>query len=153
MIQRLQTIYLLLITVLMVALFFLPLGIFSDGTSSYLLTVCGYKSMGESAELVVNTWPLAVLATGAFLLSFISIFLYKKRKTQITLSNIGSLLIFLFYLAFIYYAYDFKGDSDTMNMEMKPALIIPLLSLVLYYAAIRKIKSDEALVRSLDRLR
>lgn len=153
MIQRLQSIYLAIITLLMIIVFFLPLGTFSDGTSELLVTLFGYQQMGEGTQTVVCTWPLVALIGATGLLSFVTIFLYKNRKMQLRLSNIGSLLIFVFYLAFAYYAYDFRGDSEEMKMVFKPALILPVISLLLYYSAIRKIKADEALIRSLDRLR
>lgn len=153
MIQRLQTIYLVLITILMILTFFMPLGVYSDGNVSYLITIFGYNEVGSTAGISLCTWPLPILAGVTVLLAFSSIFLYKKRKVQIKLSNLSSLLIFLFYMAFIYYAYDFRGGAEEMNLSFKAGLVFPIVSLLIYYAAIRKIKADEELVRSLDRLR
>ena len=45
------------------------------------------------------------------------------------------------------------SSFETMSLSVKFGLAFPLINLILDYLAIRNIGADEALVRSLDRLR
>lgn len=132
---------------------FLPLGGALFNNVSYEATVFGMKTLASPPETVYSSLPLAGLTLLIALIAFITIFLYKNRKRQILLSNINSFLIVLFYALLAYYLSSFKEQAEEMPFQMKIAIAFPLIDLVLYYLAVRKIKADEALIRSLNRLR
>lgn len=61
MLQRIQTLYLLLIAALMTAVFFLPLAVVSSGEQVYTFDVAGLHTAATAPELVYPTWGLFVL--------------------------------------------------------------------------------------------
>ena len=124
MLQRIQTVYLLIIVALTVATLFLPLAVLQQALT-------------------------AIIA----IIALVTIFLYKKRILQIRLCVFNALLILGFYGFFAFLIYSLKGDMEGASVSVKIALSFPLVNLILDYLAIRNIGADEALVRSLDRLR
>ena len=105
-------------------------------------------------ELLYPTWGLFALTAIISLIALITIFLFKKRILQIRLCIFNALLILGFYGLFAFFAWTVKGDMGVdASFSVKFALAFPVVSLILDYLAIRNIGADEALVRSLDRLR
>ena len=154
MLQRIQTIYLLLIVVLTVAMLFLPLAVLQQGDALFSFDASGVSTMAPAdAELLYPSWGLFVLTAIIALVAFVTIFLYKKRILQIRLCIFNALLMVGFYAFFAYLIYSLKEGMDGMSVSVKIALSFPLISLILDYLAIRNIGADEALVRSLNRLR
>lgn len=155
MIQRIQTLFLLLVCGLMAATALLPLFQFSVPFigNEIALYSCGIYNIPDAAY---PTWGIIFMASLSGLLSFINIFLFKKRKIQIKLGNITSLFILLFYLTVGVYLYTFvskQGDFSDFTLTKVYAIILPLIALILNIMAVSKIKKDEKLVRSLDRIR
>lgn len=154
MIQRIQTVYLLVIAILMIITLFSPLATLMLGGQ-----VCSFDATGvsttltEKPELLFPTWGLFVLAAVIALIAMVTIFLYRKRILQIRLSIFNGLLMVGFYGLFIYYMSTIRGADAQMSYSLKIALGLPLVCLILDYLAIRNIGADEILVRSLDRLR
>jgi hypothetical protein len=156
MIQRIQTVYLLLIFALSCALFFLPLGgLFNKADPlEYLINFKGIYLMQSPAEqlLITNVWGLTVIVVLIPLLSLASIFLYKKRMMQIRLSFYNIVLMAGFYvLLFVYLLTASKAFEADWYVGLASAF--PLVNIVLNFLAIRAIAKDEALVKSLNRLR
>ncbi len=155
MLQRIQTAYLLLITVLTVLMMFLPLGLIRQGHEFFKYDVSGIMSAAGDKELIYPTWGLFALTAIIALVAVITIFLYKNRILQIRLCIFNAILMVSFYVLFTFFYFNYKdavGVSD-ISMNLKFALSFPLINLILDYIAIRNIGADEALVRSLERLR
>lgn len=152
MLQRIQTVYLLLVALLMVAVLLMPLGVLEGAGAAYLFDVTGVRTVGEPSELIYPVWALFALTAAIALLALVSIFLYKKRLLQIRLSVFNAILLVGFYALFGFFVYTFK-QSVEVTFGVKIALGFPLIALVFDYLAIRNIGADEMLVRSLDRLR
>jgi glucose-6-phosphate-specific signal transduction histidine kinase len=86
------------------------------------------------------------------LLALFNIFLYKKRKLQIRLCYALLLLPVLLYV--IYFIFDRQFLPLSEFFQQTPlTFVFPFIAVILIYLAIRGIKKDEKLVRSLDRLR
>lgn len=153
MLQRIQTIYLLLVSILMLVLLFLPLAILQTGDVFYMFDVFGLNTFLGEKELLYPTWGLAVLTVISLLIAFVTIFLFKKRVLQIRLTIFNTILLFCFYGLFAYMIYIFKGNFSELTYSLKFATAFPAVAIVLNYLAIRNIGADEALVRSLNRLR
>ena len=145
MLQRIQTVYLLIIVALTVATLFLPLAVLQQGDALFSFDASGLSTMIGEPELL---YP-AIIA----IIALVTIFLYKKRILQIRLCVFNALLILGFYGFFAFLIYSLKGDMEGASVSVKIALSFPLVNLILDYLAIRNIGADEALVRSLDRLR
>lgn len=157
MLQRIQTVYLLLIVALMAAMMFMSLASIQLNNKFYNFDVSGIIEAG-SGQMVYSTWALFALTAVITLVAMITIFLYKKRILQIRLCIFNGLLMLFFYGLFVFYYMQYgkvvEGMGGTeMSMSLKIALVFPLISVILDYLAIRNIGADEALVRSLERLR
>lgn len=154
MIQRIQTVYLLIITILMITILFLPLANLMIGNDYFTFDATGLSATtSEQAELIYPSWALFALSAVIALIAMITIFLFRKRILQIRLCIFNALLMIGFYGLFVYQIWDIKQTVDSVEFFGKIALTFPLICLVLNYLAIRNIGADEVLVRSLDRLR
>jgi hypothetical protein len=153
MIQRIQTLYLFASFILMLMLFFFPLAeLLSPEGQIYAFRFDGlyYK---EPATLSVRTIPPIILLAVITALNFITIFLYKRRITQMRLSFLNILLM-LGYVGLIYfYVSDFSNRLDAKNVSYQIFDAFPFVSAIFTYLAIRAIGKDEALIRSIDRIR
>ncbi|MBQ2702307.1 MAG: DUF4293 domain-containing protein [Alistipes sp.] len=153
MIQRIQTLYLLIATALMAVTIFTPMAQFFDGTQEYTLTAFALKdAAGVTAQPTIY---MGILLALAGVLPFIVIFLFKNRQLQIRLCAaeivllVGSSVVMGIY----YYLSARLFDSVNGLGNLKLGVIMPLLSIVFVALATRAIFRDEVLVRSLDRIR
>jgi len=153
MIQRIQTVYLLIIVALFAATLFMPLAVIQSGDQLFRFDASGLTTMDMEKQLVYPTWALFGLVAIITLVAFAAIFLFKKRMLQIRFCIYNALLMLGFYGLFIFYIYNIKADLEGASLSVKFALSFPLIGLILDYLAIRNIGADEALVRSLNRLR
>jgi hypothetical protein len=137
----------------MLSLLFLPLSVLQSGDHFFSFDVFGLNTLQGEKELIYPTWGLLVLDAVVLAIALITIFLFKKRMLQIRLTIFNTILLFGFYGLFAYLIYGFKGEFGELNYALKYAASFPAVSIVLNYLAIRNIGADEALVRSLNRLR
>lgn len=153
MIQRIQTVFLLLALISMVMLFAFPYGnvlVPESGVTEFNVYSIEYIKDGELKEYSVL--PLTILVALICAISFITIILFKKRMLQIRLSffnmvlQLGSVGL-MFY--FIYNANKVFGEEYSVNV----LIIIPLVAAIFTFLAIRNIGKDEALIRSINRIR
>ena len=136
MIQRIQTIYLLL----------------AAGISAGLQFVF---HLWENIKGVLifakdNLLYLSLFIASAAL-SLIAIFLFKNRKFQFVLGRINIILNFILLGLFVYQSLNLSGE--TVVSEKGIGIFIPIVSIVLLALANKAIKKDEDLVKSVDRLR
>lgn len=132
---------------------FLPLITIQSGEQFFTLDVTGFNTTIEQPQLLVATWGLFALTAIIALIALITIFLYKNRVLQMRLSIFNALLMVGFYALVAFFVWKFKEGMEIDAFNVKLALCFPLISLILDYLAIRNIGADEALVRSLNRLR
>ena len=149
MIQRKQSIYLLITAILMLAMVFLPVMEFSREDQVRTLSLL---SLGSHS--VLPGFVLPAMALLISLLTFVVLFLYKNRKVQMQISCWILVLLMLFY-SFIFYSYNEFSNIVESGTFFFPELSIsfPLISLLLVCMAISAIKKDDRLVSSLGRLR
>jgi hypothetical protein len=150
MLQRIQTLYLLLVVILMTATLFLPLAGIEAGQEYRELNAFG---LIDATKQLQPMWGLCALSIVVIAVAFVAIFQYKKRIRQIRLCIFNGLIILGFYALLGLQIYWLKQVEGGASISIKLALAFPLISLVLDYLAIRNIGADEVLVRSLDRLR
>lgn len=153
MIQRIQTLYLFIAFVLMLLLFFFPLAeIFSGEEQLYIFRFDGlYYSSHET--VYIQTIPPIILLSVIVAINFISIFLYKRRITQMRISFINMILM-LGYAGLVYfYIREFSDTLDSEFVTYKLFDAFPFVAAIFTYLAIRAIGRDEALIRSIDRIR
>lgn len=150
MIQRIQSLYLLLTTVL--SILFLTGGIidFSDEAGSVIKFT--FNGISGASELLEKTLPITFLIILIPLLSAIIIFLFKNRRVQLMLGKVLIALILAFIITLAVYSY---LVTERYNADITPGfkMAIPVIQLILAYLAYRGIKKDDDLVKSYDRLR
>lgn len=154
MIQRIQTVYLFIVSVLSVIVFFSPIAAIITKANVFELSYRGFISSPPIDALHSSTWALTLVGALIPVVAFVTIFLFKKRKLQVTMCYINFLLIDAYYIVAI--ASLWFADQQLAlpsRWSYHYAIILPIVNMVLTFLAIRAINKDEALVRSLDRLR
>ena len=102
--------------------------------------------------VLIYLWPLAIMLSITTLLSFLAIFLYRNRLLQMRVSTICATLSIA--LAIIMLLSNILvANSLDMNWHFHWSLSLPLVSSILLIGAYGKIRKDEELIISLNRLR
>lgn len=150
MIQRIQSIYLFLAAILMAVSIFVPLvDLYIDQNTITLFA----KGMILDGDLIKLTWGILLFSIVSGLFPFISIFLYKKRKAQMKLIRISILSVILWYVTVFVYLLSYSPDLASNLYHIFLGVILPLLAIILEIIAFFKVKKDDKLVKSLDRIR
>ncbi len=157
MIQRIQTVYLLLAVAALGAMFYFPLATFIGGDKDQLIMYIYelVSKVPDSSPAVPSffIYPGLALVSLSLLFSFIAIFLFKNRKMQLKLVRLVVILILGFIAAFFfYYAVELEKISG-ISATYEIGAYLPLVAFVFLVLAYRGIMSDEKLIRSSERLR
>jgi Ca2+/Na+ antiporter len=140
MIQRQQTLWLLLATAAAIFTFMFP---FATGEKLVEKT-----AMRQSTEIIAggNFFTL-ILSIASIGISAVTIFMFKDRKLQMKLCILGLLISVL--ILVLYFM-----DMNKL-LKSTPALwaVLPVVVVISYFMAFRNIRKDEKLVKSLDKLR
>jgi len=112
--------------------------------------------MDPDPKLEVSYWFTSPLWLGtgiSILLPVITLFLYKKRVSQLRFIAFNILLnIVLIVIIFLFYSSKIESLIQ-ITPSYQFGIFLPLISLVCLVAANYFIRKDEALVKSTDRLR
>ena len=152
MIQRIQTVYLVLLVISLGLAFVFPFSTFPFQDGSLTL-----GAFGASAEVPnVSIWfPYYVVLGLSMGIGVITISQFKNRKKQLQLGKVNY-LITLIALVFIFVDSDRIADglglSET-SISYGIGMFSPVVALVFQFLANRGIKADEKLIKSMDRLR
>lgn len=147
MVQRLQSLFLLLAIVAYGLLFFFPIAQFTTADASNSFSLLGITNYNSNSTL-----PLMIVDCLLALSCLVTIFLFKKRRLQIKITAI-ILLIQIGFVAALFYSADAvakKFDTLAQYQAGMYIALIPILFIVLAHRAIRK---DEKMVSNTDRLR
>lgn len=141
MIQRIQSLYLLLGAIALTVLLFLD-------------------PIWNGAAATSIAWFLpAVLVVGALaaVVALISIFLYGDRKKQrgliVVTQGVTVVVLIVLYLGLYLANALFVRTAEGIDVSMLITLLLPLLAYVMFFLARRAVSKDIELVRSMDRLR
>jgi hypothetical protein len=147
MIQRIQTVYLFISALLIASLMKLKLADLSVNDELYTFTARGIYN-GEN--LVFDGLAIFIFIWVVVLLHLFVIFKYKKRILQIRILVFTMVLLLGLFGMFFYFAY---AGFEGAKVAFKIPVVFPIVAVILDYLAIRAIGKDEALVRSLNRIR
>lgn len=149
--------------VLMVCLFWLPSVSYATAEQGIELLASGMYATSHGAHASgsiepASTWPLTALTLLAGAVALLSIFLFRKRMLQIRLCAVNIVLllglqVMLPLLGRALRATHFVENADGLMQQWHLPAVFPLVGAILTFLALRAIGRDEALVRSLDRLR
>lgn len=157
MIQRIQTVWLLLASLTLLLLFLFPyLQYFDNFGTAMAIKITGiYQGVADGVvqteSFILQTISTVLLA----LLPLVIIFYYKNRKKQLQLAYLN---IFLIVLMGIWLYFSASQATNLVNKTLQlenigiGALLVPL-TVVFILLAIRGIRKDEKLIKSVDRLR
>ncbi len=157
MIQRKQSVFLFLAFLLLLVDYFFPLSSFYGEKDSVTLYLYKITSMVPDSTMPYDfnfVLPLLILNSLSALMSFVIIFLYKNRKTQMKLVKLTLFLVVIYVgLFFLYYVDTLEKYTGSIAEYNYISVISPLLAIVFLVFAYRGILSDEKLIKSADRLR
>ncbi|HEX7756328.1 MAG TPA: DUF4293 domain-containing protein [Niabella sp.] len=140
MIQRKQTLWLLLALICAVLTFKFP---FYNGT-----VINGTEGVsGAEITATDNIW-LLLLTSAIALISMAAIFLYKNRKVQLRLTFIGLLASVGLIALYISYIKNFQPGG-----RISLSALLTLGIVVGFFFALKGIRRDQKLIRDLNRLR
>ena len=161
MIQRIQHLFLILISLTAGLFYFIPFlsGINPENQKSFEMSMTEFKwSVNQGAWTISSEYTLPlVMLTILVILPILVIFQFNKRKRQINILNIFYVLI----LAFVYFVVQQAMEEiqrnefsiqqfDTISY-LKLGLVF--IWIILNFLAIRGIQNDEKLIKSADRIR
>ncbi|EAQ40653.1 DUF4293 domain-containing protein [Polaribacter sp. MED152] len=143
MIQRIQSIYLLLASIVSGGL------IFVFNLWNTIKEKIFVVDLFSREAITVKVIPFMFLASAV--LSLMAIFLFKNRKLQFVIGRV-IILINLFLLGLlIYLSLNLSGETNVSEKGI--GMFLPILVVLLIVLANKAIKKDEDLVKSVDRLR
>ncbi|MFP4023507.1 MAG: DUF4293 domain-containing protein [Thiohalospira sp.] len=152
MVQRVQSVYLFVVTLLMASIFFYPYAeLLAENGEVFVFQFNGLAFFEEDSIYSLTIPPIILLSI-IVLISFTSIFFYKKRIFQMRI-NLINIFLMIGYLGLNYYY--IQSFSSQLNgvVSYKITVVFPFVSAIITYLAIRAIGKDEALIRSMDRIR
>ncbi len=147
MIQRIQSIFLLLASVSAFALFAIPFGTTPEPVAESEIYTDGVYNIQDSRSLLT-------LFCIAGALALVSIFMFKNRKTQLIFTRLAMVAnIVGFILAIVFY---YNNAAEMQGIDQQENYLgfgLPLIFLLFAILAQRAITKDDNLVKSSDRLR
>jgi len=157
MIQRIQTVWLLLTSLTILLLFLFPyLQYFDNFGTAMAIKITGIYQGVSDGVVQTESFILQTIATVVVaLLPLVIIFYYRDRKKQLQLSFLN---FFLVILMGIWLYFSASQATTTVNKTLQlenigiGALLIPIAA-VFVLLAIKGIRKDEKLIKSVDRLR
>lgn len=136
MLQRIQTLYMIL----------------ALGVIVYLYI--WFPVIAEEASIIhldKNNLLVLIPIIAICLLTIISISRFKKRQQQFVLNRLSIIFNFVLLVVFAYKSLSVPGE--TLVSQKGIGVLLPIISIVLLVMANKAIKRDEDLVKSVDRLR
>lgn len=150
MLQRKQSLFLLLAVILNIVCLMMPVGeLVPDGLGVNTVVYNLWIKDGNGTASFASAPLFAVLLIES-VLSIFAIFRYNNRKQQIKMCSWNMLLLVVWYLAF---AAVYVANKDNGDFKLCFSFILPLVSFILTYMARRGVKADEALIRAAERIR
>ena len=152
MIQRKQTIFLLIAIILTVVCLCQPLGTFTAES-----TLGAKQNMYNLWIVTLNNgydnsiWALFAMLLLTCPIALIAIFMFHNRIAQARFCMFNMLLILGWHIVYAVFAINLQDVYGKFSLSY--ASVLPLVSFILYFIARKAILADEALVRAADRIR
>jgi uncharacterized protein DUF4293 len=157
MIQRIQTIYLLVALAINAFVYSLTLATFNYHELSNVFSLFGLIDR-ETGEMLFENWLIPALSISSILVTLLAIFLFKRRNIQIKTAQ----LALFFQTAFVAAIFFFVDQVSTklaesanidVDVNYESGSWLALFPLIFLFLAIKAIKKDEKMIRAADRLR
>jgi hypothetical protein len=167
MIQRIQSLLLLLVVAICVAMFFVPIykvhksdnnltGIELNSDIMYLDLNLEMTSGQTNYNTTGTNYMMRTLDIALLLLSLGSIFMFRKRNRQLVFTRI-SMIFSIIFLAVVWYCIISLRTTSQITPDQHQFFLMgawfPIFPPILLYFAGRAIQNDIKVVKSADRLR
>ncbi len=149
MIQRIQSIFLLLAGACAFALFAVPFGTTTEPVAESAIYM-------DSVYNIQDNMGLLVLFCIAGALALASIFMFKNRKTQLIVGRLAMVANIIGFILVIVFYVNNGAELKALSVDDQEnyfGFSLPLIFLIFAILAQRAISKDDELVRSSDRLR
>jgi len=143
MIQRVQTIYLLLASIVSGGL------IFVFNLWNTIKEKIFVVDLFSREVFTLKVIPFMFIMSA--ILSLVTIFLFKNRKLQFVIGRIIILINLILLGLLIYLSLNLSGETSVSEKGI--GMFLPILAILLVVLANKAIKKDEDLIKSVDRLR
>jgi len=156
MIQRIQTVYLVLAALSVFAVFFVNIAQFGDAVGgSNLLGLYQLKKSNGELGAVLASLPAIALLSLAGAIQLFSIFVYRKRKQQMQFVRFSYVLLVASIVAIWYFVDQnyWSLNLSEPDLQYRAGFYLPFVSFAFAWLANRSIRNYEELVKSLDRIR
>lgn len=157
--QRWQSVYLLLATIAISIFAFLPIVQFQTPTSVFDFSVLSLTELGSPTAQIgtVNTplhnWMLFSVNMLTSIISIITIFKYKNIKLQKKLCYINLALIVSLWASTIIVANNMIELLQSQHYVLQFGIILPAIAMIFVFLAISCMKKDQKILSSYDRIR
>lgn len=152
MIQRIQTVFLLLVVICMTLMLFFPVWEAGTPTNAEYIKLTPWNLTLEGQVINFPYTFIATLAIASIVVALIEIFKYNNRLLQMKLGALNSLFMAAS-LGVAVYFYTEIIKQYPVEGNFGPALYLPAAAMIFNVLANRFIRKDERLVRSADRIR
>lgn len=167
MIQRVQTIFLILAALSSILMFSIPIGeLLTDDQQTKYMVQLGFRGYEIILRNQINQYTTFYSLTTSLLAYLIipstlwNIFLFKNRKLQIKL-NLFNILLCIVQTIIIITSLtsgellsEFQSQNKIIyDSNLSAGCLLPLITIAFLLLANKYIKKDEELIRSADRLR
>lgn len=156
MLQRIQTLLLLLVLIASVAFYIFPTGTVElIDESEITVSLWGFKYFNTTLEKTVMMpgWYMVILNAFITLCTFITIILFKNRTIQVRFCIFNIIIQIGFLAMLFFYLYLCKQTATGLAFHTNILIVVPLAEIILTILAMRYILRDDALVKSIERLR
>lgn len=157
MLQRKQSLFLLLAALLLGASWLFPIATYQRAGGGFELRTSGlFTAEGVPVTDVELKVPFQLVLSVLAVSMVVAIFLHSNRPRQMRIVR-GTYLLLLAVIAFMFIVdrsvTGYLTQGGTVETHYGLTFVLPIVALVLAFLAERAIRADEELVRSMDRLR
>ncbi len=157
MIQRIQSLLLLVATICFVATCFMPVAFITTHEAYYVLTSWSVQENIPDGAIIHPTYFIGLLQVLLAVLSFVTIFFYRKRPLQSKMCLVAMLANFVLLLLMLWVYPDKTVPQipqlDGGELQYSLWTLLSIVPLACYYFANKFIIKDEKMIRAADRLR
>ena len=147
-IQRIQSIYLLIAVILMVVFAFFPALTFELADKTVLY---GALESGRAGSMHINPLLLTLIILITFL-AFVDIFLFKNLQRQMTVCFVDIIIGLAMLVAICIQAF-VVGNREGWTVSWQWYVLLPILSIIFLMLAHKAMSNDKKKLRDADRLR
>lgn len=151
MIQRKQTLFLVLAIILSITCLCMPIGILEPVGMGTPTVIWNLGTVVQGSGVQFSNWPLFAFLAVSIVLEIIAIFTYHRRMLQVKLCSWSIVLCLAWYAYFAFSILNGFGKSYTFHLQF--AACLPLVAIIALVLARRGVIHDEKLIRSADRIR